>query len=97
MLPKALLRRSIKLIVIDSITAVFRGEYTPSEAPRRSKDLRDVAFCLHKMSVEHGLWVICVNQVITNYKNACLINITINFIFTYIAINFTFIGDIINV
>lgn len=65
MLPKALLHRSIKLIIIDSITAVFRGEYTLSEAPRRSRDLRDVAFCLHKLSVKHGLWIICVNQVIT--------------------------------
>lgn len=65
MLPKALLHRSIKLIIIDSITAVFRGEYTLSEAPRRSRDLRDVAFCLHKLSVKHGLWIICVNQVRT--------------------------------
>jgi hypothetical protein len=64
MLPKALLHRPIKLIIIDSITAVFRGEYTLSELPRRSRDLRDIAFFLHKLSVEHGLWIICVNQVI---------------------------------
>lgn len=63
MLPKALLHRSIKVIVIDSITAVFRGEYTLNEGARRSKDLRDVAICLHNLSVEHGLWIICVNQV----------------------------------
>lgn len=64
LLPKALLRRPIKLIIIDSITAVFRGEYTLNDAPRRSRDLRDVAICLQKLSVEHGLWIICVNQVI---------------------------------
>lgn len=66
MLPKALQHRSLKLIIIDSITAVFRGEYTLSDAPRRSRDLRDVACYLHKLSVEYGLWVICVNQV--NFK-----------------------------
>lgn len=64
MLPKALLHRSIKLIIIDSIAAVFRGEYTLSEAPRRSRDLRDITFHLHELSIEHGLWIICVNQVI---------------------------------
>lgn len=64
MLPKVLLHRPIKLIIIDSITAVFRGEYTLSEVPRRSRDLRDIAVFLHKLSVEHGLWIICVNQVI---------------------------------
>jgi len=91
MLPKALLHRPIKLIIIDSITAVFRGEYTPSEAPRRSRDLRDVAFCLHKMSVEHDLWVVCVNQAITNYKNMLhTIDIAINF-------GFSLTGNIINV
>lgn len=63
MLPKVLRYRPIKLIVIDSITAVFRGEYSLRDAPRRSRDLRDIAFCLHKLSVEHGLWIICVNQV----------------------------------
>ncbi|VVC24247.1 Hypothetical protein CINCED_3A006854 [Cinara cedri] len=69
MLPKALLHRSIKLIVIDSITAVFRGEYTLSEAPRRSRDLRDLAFCLHNLSVKHGLWIICVNQVTSSMSD----------------------------
>lgn len=73
MLPKVLHYRSIKLIVIDSITAVFRGEYTPSEAPRRSRDLRDIAFNLHKLSVKHRLWIICVNQVIVfKYKYLCV-------------------------
>lgn len=64
MLPKAVLHRPIKLIIVDSITAVFRGEYTLSEAPRRSKDLRDMAFCLHTLAIEYGLWIMCVNQVI---------------------------------
>jgi DNA-repair protein XRCC3 len=68
-LPKALLHRSIKLIIIDSITAVFRGEYTMNEAPRRSKDLRNVAFCLHKLSVEYGLWIVCVNQVTSSISD----------------------------
>uniref|UniRef100_A0A2H8TFD2 DNA repair protein XRCC3 n=1 Tax=Melanaphis sacchari TaxID=742174 RepID=A0A2H8TFD2_9HEMI len=69
MLPKALLHRSIKLIIIDSITAVFRGEYALNELPRRSRDLRDVAFFLHKLSVEHGLWIICVNQVTSSMSD----------------------------
>ncbi|XP_060833369.1 DNA repair protein XRCC3 isoform X2 [Rhopalosiphum padi] len=69
MLPKALLHRPIKLIIIDSITAVFRGEYTLSELPRRSRDLRDIAFFLHKLSVEHGLWIICVNQVTSSMSD----------------------------
>jgi len=86
-LPKALLHRSIKLIVIDSITAVFRGEYTPSEMPRRSRDLRDVAVALHKLSVEHGLWVVCVNQV---KKKKPIINITTD------SIN-SRLGNVVNV
>ncbi|XP_029343324.1 DNA repair protein XRCC3 isoform X2 [Acyrthosiphon pisum] len=69
MLPRVLLHRPIKLIVIDSITAVFRGEYTPSEVPRRSRDLRDIAVFLHKLSVEHGLWIICVNQVTSSISD----------------------------
>ncbi|XP_050443243.1 DNA repair protein XRCC3 isoform X2 [Adelges cooleyi] len=63
MLPKVLNHKSIKLIVIDSITAVFRGEYAQNEAQRRSKDLRDVAFWLNNLSVKFGLWILCVNQV----------------------------------
>lgn len=78
MLPKALLHRSIKLIIIDSITAIFRGEYTLTEMPRRSRDLRDMAFRLHKLSVKHGLWVVCVNQVILIMENIVLLTLCIH-------------------
>lgn len=69
MLPKTLFNKLIKLIIIDSITAVFRGEYTLSEIPRRSRDLRDIAVLLHKLSVKHGLWIICVNQVTSSMSD----------------------------
>ncbi|XP_050520135.1 DNA repair protein XRCC3-like isoform X2 [Daktulosphaira vitifoliae] len=55
MLPKVLNHKSIKLIVIDSIAAVFRGEYEKNEMHRRSKDLRDIACWLHKLSVTSSL------------------------------------------
>lgn len=57
------------LVVIDSIAAVFRGDYTPAQSVTRAKDLREIGLQLHKISRYFGLAILCVNQVVLNHVN----------------------------
>ena len=52
------------LVVIDSITALFRGESEPSyDATQRSSDLFCISAHLKRLADEHDLVILCVNQV----------------------------------
>lgn len=62
-LPRMLEKNHIGLLVIDSIAAVFRGEYTTSQSVSRAKDLREIGTQLHKIAKYFGIAVLCVNQV----------------------------------
>lgn len=62
-LPLLLHRRAIKLVIIDSITALFRVEYSLGEMSKRAKVLRCFGAQLHKLSHLYSVPVVCVNQV----------------------------------
>lgn len=53
----------LKLIIIDSITALFRVEFENWELAARAKTLATVGKLLHKLSHQYKICVICVNQV----------------------------------
>lgn len=58
-----LLKVKLKIIVIDSIAALFRTEYDLSEMQERAKMLAKFGRLLLDMSSKYKLCVICINQV----------------------------------
>ncbi|XP_066281114.1 DNA repair protein XRCC3-like [Branchiostoma lanceolatum] len=62
-LPILLERGVVKLVVIDSIAALFRGEYESRETARRAKDLQSLGAQLRKVSQKYSVLVVCINQV----------------------------------
>ncbi|KAJ7379791.1 DNA repair protein xrcc3 [Desmophyllum pertusum] len=62
-LPVLLNRGAIKLVIIDSIAALFRVEYSFGEMSKRAKVLRSFGAQLHKLSNLYSIPVVCVNQV----------------------------------
>lgn len=55
-------RGAVRLVVVDSIAALFRGEYARSEAVERAAVLADVARALHRIAAR-GACVLVLNQV----------------------------------
>jgi DNA-repair protein XRCC3 len=64
-LPKLLSTGSVGLLIIDSIAAVFRSDYSPQDGNLRTKDLRAAGCQLHSLSRKYKLGILCVNQVTT--------------------------------
>lgn len=62
-LPSLLMQQNIKLIVVDSIAALFRAEYVPSQHSARAKLLKNIGSRLNYLSCKHSAAVVCVNQV----------------------------------
>ena len=62
-LPSLLSQQSVKLIVIDSLAALFRVEFTVGQAAQRAQLLRAFGAQLRRLSDEYGAAVVCVNQV----------------------------------
>ncbi|BES95380.1 X-ray repair complementing defective repair in Chinese hamster cells 3 [Nesidiocoris tenuis] len=62
-LPVLLSNRKIGLIVIDSIAALFRADYTKDQMITRSKHMRTIGMQLHQLADKYKLAVLCVNQV----------------------------------
>ena len=56
-------RGAIKLVVIDSIAALCRVEYSFGETSKRANVLRSFGAHLHKLSAQYAIPVVCVNQV----------------------------------
>ena len=65
----ALLDRNgnIKLIVIDSIAALFRSQYETSELLLRSSDMKTVVSLLHGLIYSHKITIICTNQITADF------------------------------
>lgn len=59
-LPNLMNRRSIGLIVIDSIAGIFRLD---TNAITRADDMRCLTLSLQSLSDMHDCAIICVNQV----------------------------------
>ena len=62
-LPSLLSQQSVKLIIIDSLAALFRIEFTAGQAAQRAQLLRAFGAQLRRLSNEYGAAVVCVNQV----------------------------------
>ncbi|KAJ8308998.1 hypothetical protein KUTeg_013872, partial [Tegillarca granosa] len=62
-LPLLLAQNAIKLVIIDSIAALFRCEYNSSEMIKRSKHMNSLAAALHRLGHQHNIPIVCVNQV----------------------------------
>ena len=67
-LPILLLRcPSLSLIVIDSLAALFRVEYSPTQSAQRAQALWKIATELKKIASLHQLAVVIVNQVTDSF------------------------------
>ena len=53
----------MKLVVVDSIAALFRAEFGPHQLARRSELLRAFGAQLLRLSDLYSVAVVCVNQV----------------------------------
>ena len=65
-IPALLKNSDVRLIVIDSIAALFRVEYTLNENVERSRALAELGQKLHKISHEYSTAIVCINQVRSN-------------------------------
>ncbi|KAL3873909.1 hypothetical protein ACJMK2_036987 [Sinanodonta woodiana] len=62
-LPLLLASTCVRLIIVDSVTAVFRGEYAGHELYKRSKHLSSLVTQLLALGSQHNIPVVCINQV----------------------------------
>ncbi|XP_074646183.1 DNA repair protein XRCC3-like isoform X2 [Tubulanus polymorphus] len=68
-IPLLLARGAIKLIVIDSIAALFRVEYSINETVQRAKHLNTLGSILHRMNNRYNIPIVCVNQVTASFTD----------------------------
>ena len=62
-LPVLLKKMHVKLVVVDSIAALFRVEYSFQEMAQRSKVMNTIGAQLRELSYQNNIPVVCVNQV----------------------------------
>uniref|UniRef100_A0A8C5FNP8 X-ray repair complementing defective repair in Chinese hamster cells 3 n=1 Tax=Gadus morhua TaxID=8049 RepID=A0A8C5FNP8_GADMO len=53
----------VRLLVVDSVAALFRSEFQADQGLERSRHLTAFATALHKLSASYQLPILCVNQV----------------------------------
>lgn len=61
--PLLLARGRVRLLVVDSVAALFRSEFQPDQGLERSHHLMACASTLHRLSSTYQLPILCVNQV----------------------------------
>lgn len=59
----------IKVVLIDSIAALFRSMYEPSESALRSQDLKTIASLLKDLTRLYEVTVVCTNQMTADLCN----------------------------
>ena len=64
-LEEAIIDHDVKLIVIDSVAHLARGEYAAADVTKRQSALGSCAATLKRHAEKHGCAVVCVNQVTT--------------------------------
>ncbi|XP_033096535.1 DNA repair protein XRCC3-like isoform X2 [Anneissia japonica] len=69
-IPILLTRGLVKLVVIDSLAAIFRCEYDSHEIAQRAKHIQSVGAKLNWLSSQYDVPVVCVNQVTANMKRS---------------------------
>uniref|UniRef100_H3CGT7 DNA repair protein n=1 Tax=Tetraodon nigroviridis TaxID=99883 RepID=H3CGT7_TETNG len=61
--PLLLARGLVRLLVLDSVAAVFRGEFQAAEWQERTRQMLSVSSTLHRLSWDFATPVLCINQV----------------------------------
>ncbi|RUS70222.1 hypothetical protein EGW08_022015 [Elysia chlorotica] len=69
-LPALLERGLVKLVVIDSVAALFRCHYSAGQVMERARHLSQFASVLHQLATQHSIPVVCVNQVSASMDKA---------------------------
>ena len=64
-LPSLLATGRVRLVVIDSIAALFRVEFGLNQAVHRAQLLQACGAQLQQLSESYGVAVVCINQVHT--------------------------------
>ncbi|XP_012273286.1 DNA repair protein XRCC3 [Orussus abietinus] len=67
--------QKIGLIILDSIAAPYRVEYSDSELKNRARSLRSIGYQLHILSFKNRIPVVCINQVTAVVKSDCVDNL----------------------
>lgn len=70
-LPKLLEQHNTSLIILDSVAAPFRSEYT--NYILRAEELRELAVNLMSLAQHHNLAVLCINQVTASFNGTDVI------------------------
>ncbi|NWT91463.1 XRCC3 protein, partial [Urocynchramus pylzowi] len=74
-----LARGMVRLVVIDSMAALFRCEFGPAEAALRARYLQTFGAQLHSLSTRFSTPIMCINQVwdqIASYSVGTLYNVS---------------------
>lgn len=61
--PLLLARGLVRLLVVDSVAALFRSEFLTDDWLERNKQLLTLSSTLHHLSQEFTTPVLCINQV----------------------------------
>ncbi|XP_062323392.1 DNA repair protein XRCC3 isoform X2 [Osmerus eperlanus] len=61
--PVLLSRGLVRLVVVDSVAALFRSEFQADEAAERARHMQTLAGTLHRLSHSYNAPVLCINQV----------------------------------
>lgn len=62
--PLLLARGLVRLVVLDSVAAVFRCEFQAAEWQERTRQMLTVSSTLQRLSRDFATPVLCINQVI---------------------------------
>lgn len=57
-------RSQVRLVVVDSVAALFRTEFEASDWLQRNQQLLSFSSCLHRISRQFNCAVLCINQVV---------------------------------
>uniref|UniRef100_UPI003AACDB35 DNA repair protein XRCC3 n=1 Tax=Centroberyx gerrardi TaxID=166262 RepID=UPI003AACDB35 len=61
--PLLLARGAVRLLVVDSVAALFRSEFQAGDWPERTRRLLAFGAALHRLSHDFAAPVLCINQV----------------------------------
>jgi DNA-repair protein XRCC3 len=61
--PILLSRGLVRLVVVDSVAALFRSEFQADEGIERARHMLAFAATLHRLSHNYSTPVLCINQV----------------------------------
>lgn len=62
-------KRNIRLVIIDSIAAIFRNAYPSFKNQKRAADMREIGNTLHWLCAKFDIMIVCVNQVTSDLSS----------------------------